>query len=162
VLSYFGEEDLMPLMRLSEAGPEIAKSGYDVDTASIANMVFSPSLVAARIALTGTVTPTTFSSGTLHDWYYKATVTFPIEFPRPPLVMVAGLEGDGTTQQGNFYGVIINSQSGDAKVLPWYEIDAYTDHFDLFTMRHNDSDWNESFPVCADWRYWVFQNTLDA
>jgi hypothetical protein len=148
-------------MRISEEGPKIAKSGYDVDTAEIGNMVFSPSLVAMRIALTGTVTPTTFSSGVLNDWYYKATVTFPQPFARPPIVMVAGLETDGTTQQGLFYANIVSGQAGNAKVLPWWQIDTYADHFDLFTMRHNDSNWNESFPVCADWRYWVFQNTLD-
>jgi hypothetical protein len=152
----------MPLMRLSEAGPEIAKPGYDVDTAAIGNMVFSPSLVALRIALTGVITPTTFSSGVLNTWYYKGTVTFPTPFVRPPLVMVVGLETDGTTQQGCFFDGIISGQSGDAKMLPYWQIDTYTDHFDLFTMRHNDSNWNEHFPVCADWRYWVFQNTLDA
>jgi hypothetical protein len=149
----------MPLMRLSENGPEIAKPGYDVDTASIENMMFSPSLVAARIALTGTVTPTTFSSGVLNDWYYKGTVTFPTPFVRPPAVIVAGLETDGTTQQGIFFTSITGG--GTSRVLPWWEIDTYVDHFDLYTMRHNDSDWDEVFPVCADWRYWVLWNTLD-
>jgi hypothetical protein len=148
-------------MRLSEAGPEIAKAGFDVDTAAIGNMVFSPSLVALRIALTGTVTPTTFSSGVLNSWYYKGTVTFPAAFARPPIVMVVGLETDGTTQQGLFSDLLISSQSGNAKVLPYWQIDTYADHFDLFTMRHNDGSWKEQFPVCATWRYWVFRNTLD-
>lgn len=146
-------------MRLSEAGPQIAKSGFDVDTAAISNMVFSPSLLAMRIALRGTVTPTTFSSGVLNDWYYKGTVTFPTAFSQPPIVMVAGLEADGTTQQGMFY--VRQVSSGTAILAPYWQIDTYTDHFDLFTMRHNA--WSgETFPVCATWKYWVLQNTLDA
>lgn len=150
-------------MRLSEQGPQIAKSGYDVDTASIADMVFSPSLVALRIALTGTITPTTFSSGVLNSWYYKATVTFAEAFVRPPIVMAVGLLDDGTTIQGVGVASIISHDSGNAKVLPYWQIDTYVDHFDLFTMRHNDSGWtNAHYPVANTWRYWVLQNTLDA
>lgn len=145
-------------MRLSEAGPEIAKPGYDVDTAAIGNMVFSPSLVAMRIALTGTVTPTTFS-GALDDWYYKGTVTFATAFVRPPIVMVAGLSSDGTTQQGLYYFSVVSGDSGTASFCPVYQIDTYVDHFDLFTYKRNIT--GSTFPIAATWRYWVFQNTLD-
>ena len=143
-------------MRISEEGPQIAKSGFDVDTASIANMVFSPSLVALRVALTGTVSVSSFS-GLLSSRYLKGTVTFPTSFARPPIVMVAAILDDGTTQQGLWAEYSISG--GTALVMPTYQIDTYTDHFDLFAYKSDGSfDW---LPLSDTWRYWVFQNTLD-
>ena len=58
----------MPRARLSANGIDVAKPGFDVDTAAPADMLFSSSLVAMRVAMTGVVTPGPFT-GLLSNWY---------------------------------------------------------------------------------------------
>lgn len=142
----------MPRARLSSEGIDVAKPGFDVDTASLANMMFSSSLVAARISQTSTVTPTSY------DVYYNwSSVTFPTAYPRPPVVLVAGITSGTTSDQTPFLWKEASNSEGMAWNLPYYEIRTFPDHFELYVAKM-------SFvrPPPATWRYWVFQNTLDA
>jgi hypothetical protein len=142
----------MPRARLSVNGIDIAKPGYDVDTAGLANMQFSSSLVAARIAKTGVTTPTSFS-GYLSDIYLRSIVYLDVPAPKPPVVLVAGLNGDGSTDQTPF--VYRSASGGVAYRLPYYEINTFTDRFELYVLTDPIVR-----PAPASWRYWVFQNTL--
>ncbi|MBB6011865.1 hypothetical protein HNR59_001210 [Aquamicrobium lusatiense] len=151
----------MPRMRLSSAGPEIALPGYDVDTAPLEKMAFSPSFVAMRLALSGTVTVGPFS-GLLSVYGYQGVVTFPTPFVRPPIVMVAGLNSDGTTQQSPFVRNIRAGVSGVDRVMPWSEIRTYRDRFELFVLMRQGSDPTPYEDRPLNWRYFVFENTLDA
>lgn len=142
----------MPRARLSSEGIDVAKLGYDVDTASLANMMFSSSLVAARISQSGTVTPTGYDS-----FYNMASVTFPTAAPRPPMVLVAGITSGSTSEQAPFLWRAASNSLGEGRNLPYYEIRTFTDHFELYVAKMSYVR-----PAPATWRYWVFQNTLDA
>lgn len=145
----------MPRARLSTDGIDIAKPGYDVDTASIENMQFSSSLVAMRLALTGIVSVANFT-GYMDDRYRRGQVTFGTPFVRPPIVMVAGLYPDGSTDQSPIVLRTVSDQQGRAWGLPVYQITVSTTGFDLFVTKDS---WAGNRPT--DWRYFVFQNTLD-
>lgn len=142
----------MPRARLSADGIDIAKPGYDVDTASLPNMQFSSSLVAARIAMTGLVTPTAYDS-----FYKMSSVTFPSAHPRAPVVLVAGISSGTSTDQTPFLYTEASNAEGTAWNLPYYEIRTYTNHFELYVAQMSYIR-----PSPSTWRYWVFQNTLDA
>lgn len=141
--------------RVSNAGIEIAKPGFDIRTASLANMAFSPNLVAMRLALDpGTVVAGPHSDGAPFTAYYKATLVFPAAFPEPPFVMVAGIGGDGTSYQAPY--VINTAGGGILDVTPHYALYTYADHFDLYVMQ-----WSAGGVILpTSWRYFVFQNTL--
>lgn len=151
----------MPRTRLSVAGPQIALPGYDVDTAPLEKMAFSPSFVAMRLALSGTVTVGPFS-GHFDDRYYRGIVTFPSVFPQPPLVMVAGLNPDGTSQQSPIYRSVRASISLVDRAMPWSEIRTYTDRFELAILMRQGGDPSPYDDRPLNWRYFVFENTLDA
>lgn len=144
----------MPRARLSRNGPQLAKPGYNVDTASLANMAFSPNLVAMRLALTGTFVAGGHSDGSPFSAYYKATKVFDTPFPEPPFVMVAGIGGDGTSYQAPY---VINSAGGGVlEVTPHYVLYTYTSQIDLYVMQ-----WSAGGVILpTTWRYFVFQNTL--
>lgn len=144
----------MPRARLSRRGPQLAKYGYNVDTAPIANMAFSPDLVAMRLAETGTLTAAAHSDGAPFTAYYKATKVFASAFPEPPFVMVAGIGGDGTSYQAPY--VINTAGGGVLEVTPHYVLYTYTSYFDLYVMQWSAGGVN----LPTTWRYFVFQNTL--
>lgn len=146
----------MPRARYSANGIDIAKPGYDVDTAGLANMTFSSSLVAARIIKTGIVTPAPFS-GYMNSLYYQSIVYLDAPLPRPPIVLVAGINADGTSDQTPFVISQAFSSDGIAYRRPFYEIRTFTDRFELCTAI-GDADIR---PMPPTWRYWVFANTLD-
>ena len=144
----------MPRARISVRGPELAEAGYDVDTATLDHMLFSPDYVAMRVALTGTVVPASYT-GDMDDYYYRSVVTFDAAFPAPPLVLVAGLYADGSTDQSP---VLYTAVSGStAVILPLYEIRTFTDRFELYVLTSGSNLRTQP----DSWRYWVFQNTLD-
>ncbi len=142
----------MPRARISVDGIEIAKPGYDVDTAALENMLFSSSMVAMRIFETGTLNPTTTLPA--DDQYRTATVTFDDPFTNPPIVLVAGVYSDGTSDQSPF---LWNTANGSrAWVRPYYQVQTYVDKFTLTVLRHTNIRPNPDY-----WRYWVFYNTLE-
>ncbi|MHB2265648.1 hypothetical protein [Aliihoeflea sp. PC F10.4] len=78
----------MPRQRLSKDGPQIARPGHDVDTASPANMLFDPRLVAATVYATGTVTTADYSGGDgMGGYLRRAIVGHGRTFPMPPIVI---------------------------------------------------------------------------
>lgn len=145
----------MPRARLSKDGIEIAKAGYDVDTATLPQMAFSSSMVAMRLALTGTVTVVDYS-GAFSGEYRRGIVTFPTAFSKPPIVMVAGLRGDGSTDQTTFAMYSFSDQNATGWIRPIYHVVTATTNFELYVMKA------AFFAVRpTTWRYFVFQNTLE-
>ncbi|WP_144223596.1 hypothetical protein [Mesorhizobium amorphae] len=141
-------------VRVSNVGIEIAKPGYDIRTASLANMAFSPNLVAMRVALEGTITAVPHSEGAPYTAYYKATKVFPTPFPDPPYALVAGIGSDGTSYQAPF--VINTAGGGFLEVTPHFELNTYADRIDLYVMQ-----WSAGGVLLpTTWKYWIFQNTL--
>lgn len=141
--------------RISNAGIEIAKPGYDVRTAALANMVFSPNLVAMRVAFEGTFTAGPHSEGNPYAAYYKATKYFDTPFPNdPPYALAAGIGGDGTSYQAPF---VINSAGGNTlEVTPHFELNTYTDRIELYVMQ-----WTAGGVILPlTWKFFILQNTL--
>lgn len=146
----------MPRARISKDGIEIAKSGYDVDTASIGDMLFSSQFTALQLELTGTVSVAGFS-GYMSTQYWKGSVTFPSAFPKPPLVMVAGQLGGGVTDQTAAAITEFSDQAATAWIRPIYEIVVTTTGFELYVV--NGTGDSGSRPT--SWKYWVFRQTLE-
>lgn len=147
----------MPRMRISENGPEVAAPGHDVDTAPLEHMMFSPTLVAMRLASQGTVSVGSFS-GLLSDMYYRGIVNFDTPFVRAPVIMVAGLNADGSADQSFFFYNVANGS--EAWNRPYIQVDSYPDRFELFVLVRNGDGPIITRPT--NWRYFVFANTLDA
>lgn len=100
----------MPRARLDASGPKIAKAGYDIDTASPANMNFDTGMVALRLRYTGIVTCAAYTGDTYASLYDRAIVTFPTPFSKPPLVLFAGRLSDTESNQTPF--VVTGPQPG--------------------------------------------------
>src|SRR5690554_6459909 len=115
----------MPRARISAAGIAIAKPGYDVDTASLANMAFSPQFSAYRVFTTGAVFCAPFT-----EFYNRGLVNYGKTFPAPPFVFVAGVNSDNRDITANVYKEI-PFPDGTAYVLPYYVIIARTNGFEL-------------------------------
>lgn len=148
----------MPRARLSVDGIDIAKSGYNVDTASLENMQFSSSLVAARIYKTGVVTPAAFT-GYLDGKYKRAVVDFDDTFPHPPIVLVCGLNSDGTVDQSVF--LMSKVEGSTLFIIPFYEIRTFVDRFELYVWSEAPGTPDSYRPHPSNWRYWVLHNTLE-
>lgn len=146
----------MPRARISPRGIEVAKAGYDVDTAAPANMMFSSSLVAMRLALTDIVTPVAYS-GAWSAVYKRAIVNYATAFPQPPVVLVAGINNDGSSDQAPY--VISGADGSKGWNYPYFAVYSYTNRFELFVYSNPASGWYVGSPR---WRYFVFQNVLTA
>lgn len=144
----------MPRARISAGGIEVAKPGFDVDTAAIGDMQFSSALVAARIAKTGLVTPENYV-GFYSESYKRAIVYLDDPVPYPPIVLVAGIRSDGTSDQAPFINRYVSG--GTAYHEPYYEIRTFTDRFELYVLQVR----GDVYPAPPNWRYWVFQNTVE-
>ncbi|TGT64103.1 MULTISPECIES: hypothetical protein [unclassified Mesorhizobium] len=147
----------MPRARISAQGLEIAKQGYDVDTAAPENMAFDKNYVALRLAYTGVLTVVNFS-GFMSDKYRQAIFVFPTPFLKPPLCMVAGQRSDGATDQTTFLGIAASDQSNMAWHEPVYQIITTTTQMELYVSK---TSWGNNASRTVNWRYWVFRNTLE-
>lgn len=143
----------MPRGRLSRNGLALAKVGYDIDTAPLAGMAFSPQLVAKRLAMSDSIVVGPHSDGAPFTSYYKATKVYDAGFPEPPEVKVAGINGDGTSDQAPY--VVNYAGNGQLWVLPYYVVYSYVDRFDLYVLREADR-----YVGPLTWKYFVFHNTL--
>lgn len=141
----------MSRIRISNRGIDIAKAGYDVETASPENMAFSSEFVAMRVLSSGYVTAVPYS-GAFSDRYRLGVVTYPQPYASPPVVMVAGMPVSGVSQQtaGNIYAIPVTA--GTAWLLPHYMVASYTNRFELYLL----TDYTENFT----WKYWLFGNQL--
>lgn len=149
----------MPRARISRQGIEIAKPGFDVDTAGPGDMIFSSQFVTFRLAMTGVVTVAHYS-GYLDSRYERAVVTFPQPFPNPPIVLAAGILPDGRSDQSQHYRTIVPLDSSKPSyALPHYSIETFTDRFELYVLTRDLSGYISFFT--RTWRYFVFSNTID-
>lgn len=146
----------MPRARISVNGIEIAKQGYDVDTAAPENMVFSSSLVAMRLARTGVVTPAPYD-GELSTVYYRHIEYYPTPFLQAPVVLVAGINADGSSDQAPYVMSGASDEGGSAWWLPYYSVYSYANRFELYVYQDE-----VVYVGSPNWRYFVFQNTLSA
>lgn len=153
----------MPRARLSMAGPVIALPGYDVDTAPTRKLAFSPEMPALRLAEEGTTTIGELSGGGFNNMYYWASVAFEKAYMAPPLVMVAGLNDDGSTDQSCFHVGYTTGGGTENYQRPFMEVRVFVDHFELYVLVRNGprTDVNPLVPRATNWRYFVFQNTLE-
>ena len=119
----------MTRVRIDGNGISIAKAGYDVDTAPIGKMNFSPLFSAMQVLLKGSVTVAGYS-GYLSDRYKRAAVTFPTALSKPPIVMVAGQNSDGSTDQTCWAYSFASDASGRAWNLPVYQTVTSTTGFE--------------------------------
>lgn len=145
----------MPRMRISDEGIEIAKAGYNVDTAAPEDLIFSSKLPTLRLALTGVVTLTGFS-GPLSTRFARAIVYYDEPFVKPPLVLAAGIVSSTETDQAPF---VTQSISGWAKWVR-YSIASFADRFEVYGY-HRDVAGNLVNRPTRTYRYFVFHNTID-
>ena len=150
----------MPRTRLSTKGPQIALPGYDVDTAPLSKMAFTPEAVAMRLLHTGTVSVTPFA-GYMDNYYYRAIGYFPQPLLRLPIVLVAGINPDGSVEQRPFmYG---RAESSTMRVVPSVEVRTFLDRVEIYVLVRNGPR-PDLVPVTRHppvWRYFIFQNTLE-
>lgn len=150
----------MPRARISAGkGIEIARPGFDVDTAPPSGMAFIPGLTAGRLKYTGDVTVGPFS-GFMDDRYYRGVVSFPVAFPKVPIVLVASKNGDGSSDQGGLWNNALASSEG--RYLPYYTVEIYPDRFELFVLRYrvaSNAPW-VGLPANT-WRFWVLSNPIN-
>ena len=145
----------MARKRISAAGIEIAKEGFDVDTAAPEDMIFSSTLPTLRLALTGVVTLTDFS-GPLSTRFARAIVYYDDPFAKPPLVLAAGIVSSTDSDQAPF---MTQSLSGWATWIR-YSIASFTDRLEIYGYHRNVAGNLVSRPT-RTYRYYVFHNTID-
>lgn len=146
----------MPRARLSKEGPIIAKAGFDVDTADLKDMLFSPSFVATRLALSGTVTTSSYS-GSMSSFYRRAIFTYDTPFLFPPFLLFAGINDDGTAHFCPFVTYVNPAASpGTYSIFPSIEYRSFRDRFELYVCVKDSPTY-----VPTSWRYFVFYNGLE-
>lgn len=149
----------MPRARLSVRGPQIAMPGYDVDTAPMSKMVFTPDAVAMRLRFTGIVSVAAFS-GFMDNYYYRGIGYFPELLDRLPIILVAGINSDGSVEQRPFmYG---RAESASMRVTPSTEVRTFLDRVEIYVLaRSGPGPIAPVLPTPATWKYFVFENTLE-
>lgn len=144
----------MPRARIDKNGIEIAKQGFDVDTAAPQNIAFSTRWNAAHIFTKGTMSPTAAWSGFMSDQYNRSVVSYGRTFARPPIVFAMGHMGSGSLELGNCVSIAVPFNPGTARVLPFYQIMSYTDRFEFFTYARF-ADGGPNPDAIATWSYIV-------
>lgn len=132
--------------RLDRNGPAIAKAGYDIDTATLAQMAFIPSFAAWRLRETGITTATTYSGG-FSAYYRRAAVTLSPAYERPPLAFMVIRISETETIQAVGY-----NQSGGT--LPRMMVMSYTDRVEFYIR---DLSSTPTYIL----KYFIFENTLE-
>lgn len=149
----------MTRVRIDQNGIAIAKPGFDVDSAPLAKMNFSPLFVSMQLIMKGKVTVADYS-GYMADTYKRAIVTYPQVFTKPPLVLAAGQRSDGGVDLTNIVITVASNQNGFAQHLPAYQLVMMVNGFELYVNKV--ADYNTAPGTRpSDWRYWVFRNTLE-
>lgn len=147
----------MPRIRINKNGIAIARAGYDVDTASPANMLFTSDGIAARVYQTGLTTVTGYS-GKGSDRYRRSRVNFGKTFSSPPPTFAAGLLADGGADiNPSFYNITGNNFS---RQHPTYSLEIDTTGFWLYVCNYSDTG-NLYGSKATTWRWWVLDCVLE-
>ena len=133
---------------LSADGPAIAKAGYDIDTASLSQMAFSPSMVSMRLRETGIVTPTNWSGSAFDHLYKRAIVYFSHTYTKPPLVFFVERISDTETDQSPF--MLVGADYVGARHMTY----TYVDRAEFYV---NIAFGAGGYPI----KYFVFDNTIE-
>lgn len=152
----------MPRARIDRNGIAIARAGYDVDTAPMEHMLFSPQFTSLRLAYTGVTTVAPFG-GQLSEQYYRSEVWFPAPLLAIPIVLVANIINENETDQSQIYEEQFppGNQDGTGYVLPWYSVQPTASNFTLYARRRqNFANANVIGPRSLNWRWWAFHNTI--
>lgn len=139
----------MPRQRLSVNGPQIARPGFDVDTASPENMLFDPRFIAASVYATNIVTTTAFD-----DFTNRYVGSHGRTFPMPPIVIPYEVVGSERrlhlARFAQFFGnVQAQICAGSTRVT--------TTGFELYS---GNSTMFNLYPPGTTWRYVTLSNTL--
>lgn len=142
----------MPRARLSERGPQIARHGFDVDTAAPKDMFFDPSLVAATVYATGIVATTPYSGGDgLGDYCNRYVGSHGRTFNMPPLVLPYEVVGSERRLHMN----LVQLGSGNLNVVAANgSVRITTTGFELYATKAG------VHPTGNTWRYVTLSNTL--
>jgi hypothetical protein len=143
----------MPRARISSNGPQIAKPGFDVDTASFRDMVFDPRFVAARVMMTGTVTTTDYT-GFMDQWYTRAIVPYGRTLPMPAIALFFQHYGDGRLVSHTYVREFPPGNDW-AKMFPDTEVRAYTDRAEIYAATKLATR-----PAGNTFTYVILENTL--
>lgn len=150
----------MPRARLSRNGPEIARPGYDVDTAALENIAFAPQWVAARVWKTVDVTVQPYAGDDIAFLYDRHIETFGRIFPTPPIIIASGLIDTSNKIVSN---VTLRSVpvagNGWAAIAPSFQIFASNSHFELY-VRRRDVSGNPIGNAPAIWRCTILENSM--
>jgi hypothetical protein len=149
----------MPRIRINKDGIAIAKQGYDVDTTSPANMLFTSNGIAARVYETGLTTVSSYS-GKASDRYRRSRVNFSKTFAAPPPVFVAGLLTGGGADINPVYQAIIGNSY--ARIHPVYSVEIDKTGFYLYVANFSDPEIGFLYGSKATtWRWWVLDCVLE-
>jgi hypothetical protein len=149
----------MPRVRINSNGIAIAKPGFDVDRASPADMLFSPSGISARVYETGLTTVSGYS-GKASDRYRRSRVNFSKTFQAPPPVFVAGLLPNGGADLNPVRHSIIGLTY--ARIHPVYTVEVDKTGFYLYVANFSDPDIGFMYGSKATtWRWWVLDCVLE-
>lgn len=146
----------MPRARISRNGVQLAKQGFDVDTAPLNQMIISPLFPTMRVIQSGYVTVADYS-GYGSAYHRRAVVSFTSTLSRPPIVLVSGVIDSNTSDQSPYY-YIVQDGSGGFDLVTHYSIDTYTNRFELYVGKVGSTFLNN---IPLTWKYFVFGNTLD-
>lgn len=149
----------MPRQRLSHDGPQIARPGFDVDTAAPQNMLFDPRLVAATVYDTDIVTTVPYSGGDgLGTWFNRALVNHGRTFPMPPVVIPYEVVGSARRLHMSTESIFPNQAQAVRGCAG--SVRVYNDRFEIYSA--NANLWTGSLfpPPGTTWRYVTLSNTL--
>lgn len=121
-------------------------------------MLFDPSLVAATIYATGTVTTVPYSGGDgLGNWFNRAVVSHGRTFPMPPIVVP--YEVVGNERRFHLHAMTTFPNSTQAMRGFASSVRATNTGFELYTGNSNFYQLSEYAPGTT-WRYVTLSNTL--
>ena len=142
----------MPRARLSARGPQIARPGFDVDTAAPKDMLFDPSLVAATIYATDIVTTTPYSGGDgLGEACNRYIGSHGRTFAMPPIVIPYEVVGGERRLHMNY---VRAPSSGPLIYVSDGSVRATTSGFELYSRKTG------IYAPGNTWRYVTLSNTL--
>ena len=152
----------MARFHISADGIKMAKAGKTVDSTDINDLTFSSEWPMLRVKYTGTVTVATYT-GEFSNVYDKAEYYYPEPFSAPPIVMVAGVINETTSDQRSAVYTSPWVPGGYSSLAPYYCINSLAEKFELYVLTRLGSI-GTPFPerLTSTYRYYVFDSLIEA
>lgn len=148
----------MARARINKDGIDIARQGYNVDTAGPADIAFSTRWNAAQIFMKGQTNPIAFS-GYMDNIYYRSIVPFGKTFARPPIVFVGGVISADQREICATSLTSIPFAPGVGYIIPFYRVLSKLDQFELYVARKYPSGADVPYYIIT-WSYIVLDVSL--